>query len=39
MKIIEPFGYAGTFTPEFASFFPHALFFGIGLILLILTKK
>lgn len=39
MKIIEPFGYAGTFTPEFASFFPHALFLGIGLILLILTKK
>lgn len=39
MKIIEPFGYAGTFTPEFASFFPHALFLVIGLIMLILTKK
>lgn len=39
MKIIEPFGYAGTLTPEFASFFPHALFFLIGIILLVMTKK
>ena len=39
MKIIEPFGYAGTFSPEFAAYFPHSLFFIIGVILLILTKK
>lgn len=39
MKIIEPFGYAGTLSPEFASFFPHLLFLTIGLILLILVKK
>lgn len=39
MKIIEPFGYAGTVSPEFASFFPHALFFLVGLILLLMTKK
>ncbi len=39
MKIIEPFGYAGSLSPEFASFFPHTLFLLIGLILLIIVKK
>jgi len=39
MKIIEPFGYAGTVSPEFASFFPHTLFFIIGLIMLLTTRK
>lgn len=39
MKIIEPFGYAGTLSPEMASFLPHSIFFIVGLILLILTRK
>lgn len=39
MKIIEPFGYAGTLSPEIASFLPHAVFFIIGVVLLILTRK
>lgn len=39
MKIIEPFGYAGTLSPEVASFFPHLLFLLIGWILLIIVKK
>lgn len=39
MKIIEPFGYAGTLSPEMASFLPHAIFMLIGLVLLLLTRK
>jgi len=39
MKVIEPFGAAGVLTPEFAAFFPHLLFFVIGLLALILAKK
>ncbi|REL24099.1 YjgP/YjgQ family permease [Rhodohalobacter sp. SW132] len=39
MKILEPFGYAGTLSPEFASIFPHALFLLIGIILLLIAKK
>lgn len=39
MKIAEPFGYAGTLTPEAASFIPHAIFLFIGLLLLIFTRK
>lgn len=39
MKIIEPFGYAGALSPEMASFLPHSIFFIVGLILLILTRK
>lgn len=39
MKIIEPFGYAGTLSPETASFLPHAIFLFIGIILLLFTRK
>lgn len=39
MKIIEPFGAAGTISPEFAAFVPHSIFFGVGIILLLLAKK
>lgn len=39
MKVIEPFGSAGTISPLFASIFPHLFFLTIGIGLLILTKK
>lgn len=39
MKVIEPFGAAGTVSPLFAAIFPHAFFLLIGIILLILTRK
>lgn len=39
MKVIEPFGAAGTLTPEFTAFFPHLFFFILGLIALIMAKK
>lgn len=39
MKVIEPFGAAGTLPPLFAAIFPHALFLSTGILLLILTKK
>lgn len=39
MKVIEPFGAAGTFSPLFAALFPHVFFFVIGVILLLITKK
>ncbi len=39
MKVIEPFGAAGTLTPEFAAFFPHLFFFILGLFALIFAKK
>ncbi len=39
MKVIEPFGAAGTVTPEFAAFFPHLFFFILGLLALIIAKK
>jgi len=39
MKIIEPFGYVGTLTPETAAFLPHSVFLVTGIIMLILTRK
>lgn len=39
MKIIEPFGYVGTLTPETAAFLPHTVFFVTGLLMLIFTRK
>lgn len=39
MKVIEPFGAAGTFSPFLAAFLPHAIFFLFGLGLLIYLKK
>lgn len=39
MKVIEPFGAAGTVTPEFAAFFPHIFFFVIGIGTLVAAKK
>ncbi|MEX0662272.1 MAG: LptF/LptG family permease [Balneolaceae bacterium] len=39
MKVIEPFGAAGTVSPEFAAFFPHALFLTFGIVLLLIAKK
>lgn len=39
MKVIEPFGATGTFSPLFAAVFPHVFFLAVGLILLIAVKK
>ncbi len=39
MKVIEPFGASGSVTPEFAAFFPHALFLLFGVLLLLIAKK
>jgi len=39
MKVIEPFGAAGTVNPEFAAFFPHIFFFVLGIISLLIAKK
>jgi len=39
MKIIEPFGYVGTFSPETAAFLPHGVFLLTGIIMLIFTRK
>lgn len=39
MKIIEPFGYVGTFSPETAAFLPHSVFLATGLIMLLSTRK
>lgn len=39
MKVIEPFGAAGSVSPEFAAFFPHVLFFILGIIALLVAKK
>jgi len=39
MKVIEPFGAAGTFSPEIAAFLPHLVFLIFGLGLLIYAKK
>ncbi|MCC5913641.1 MAG: LptF/LptG family permease [Balneolaceae bacterium] len=39
MKIIEPFGIAGTVTPEFAAIFPHVFFACIAILMLLLAKK
>ena len=39
MKVIEPFGAAGTLSPLFAAVFPHAFFLVVGIILLIVTRK
>lgn len=39
MKIIEPFGYYGTLSPELAATLPHIFFFIVGIALLIQAKK
>ena len=39
MKVIEPFGAAGTVSPLFAAIFPHAFFLAVGILLLLITKK
>ena len=39
MKVIEPFGAAGTISPLFAAVFPHAFFLIVGILLLLLTRK
>lgn len=39
IKVIEPFGAAGTISPLFAAAFPHAFFLIIGIFLLLVTKK
>lgn len=39
MKVIEPFGAAGTLSPMFAAVFPHVFFLFVGILLLLLTKK
>ncbi|MEQ8525783.1 LptF/LptG family permease [Gracilimonas sp.] len=39
MKIIEPFGYYGTLSPELAATLPHIFFFLVGIGLLIEAKK
>jgi lipopolysaccharide export system permease protein len=39
MQVIEPFGIAGTVTPEFAALFPHAVFLALGLGMLLAAKK
>jgi lipopolysaccharide export system permease protein len=39
MKVIEPFGAAGTLSPTFAAVFPHAFFLIIGILLLLFTRK
>lgn len=39
MKVIEPFGAAGTLSPLYAAIIPHAFFLIIGIGLLIVTKK
>lgn len=39
MKVIEPFGAAGTIPPLFAAVFPHAFFLIVGLLLLLFTRK
>lgn len=39
MKIIEPFGYYGTLSPELAATLPHIFFFLLGIGLLIEAKK
>ncbi|MEX2351421.1 MAG: LptF/LptG family permease [Balneolaceae bacterium] len=39
MKVIEPFGAAGSIDPLHAALFPHLFFLVIGITLLILTKK
>lgn len=39
MKVIEPFGGQGAMTPLIAALLPHALFFLLGIVLLINTRK
>lgn len=39
MKVIEPFGAAGTIDPLYAAGLPHLLFLVIGIVMLIMTKK
>lgn len=39
MKVIEPFGAAGTLSPMFAVVFPHAFFLTVGILLLLFTRK
>ena len=39
MKVIEPFGAAGTIPPLFAAVFPHVFFLVVGLALLLYSRK
>ncbi|MGF1670929.1 MAG: LptF/LptG family permease [Balneolaceae bacterium] len=39
MKVIEPFGAAGTISPHAAAIIPHGIFLVTGIILLLLAKK
>ncbi len=39
MKVIEPFGAAGTLPPIFAAVFPHVFFMIVGILLLLFTRK
>lgn len=39
MKLSEPFGYSGTIDPVIATLFPHLLFLGGGIFLMIQTRK
>lgn len=39
MKVIEPFGAAGTIDPLYAAGLPHLLFLFIGIMMLLFTKK
>lgn len=39
MKVIEPFGAAGTLSPLFAAIFPHIFFLLVGIVLLLIAKK
>jgi lipopolysaccharide export system permease protein len=39
LKVIEPFGIAGTISPEFTAILPHAVFLTLGIGMLIAAKK
>ncbi len=39
MKVIEPFGAAGTIDPIYAASVPHLFFLIVGIIMLLMTKK
>lgn len=39
MKVIEPFGAAGTIDPLYAAVIPHIIFFIIGIFMLLISKK
>lgn len=39
MKVVEPFGYAGTLAPAVATWLPHAVFLLVALVLLVRARK